>query len=73
MKARDTYRTWKRIEDDGGKGYELGAAQVWDNGAGFGRVQGRWAVEVDGKWLANVDSLADAKALAEAELKQEEN
>jgi len=54
--------TWQRIED----GYQSGNAQVFDNGAGVGPAKGsrRWAVVINGKWVANVDTLAAAKALA---------
>lgn len=56
---------WRRIED----GYERGNAQVTDNGGGFGpsKGSGRWAVTVNGKWIANEDTLAEAKARAERE------
>ena len=54
---------WERIED----GYQRGSAQVFDNGAGVGPAKGskRWAVIVSGRWVANVDTLAEAKRLAE--------
>lgn len=56
---------WTRIED----GYAYGErVRVWDNGAGLGPAagSGRWAVEVDGKWLSNEDTLKDAKFRAES-------
>jgi hypothetical protein len=63
---RSTMSTrWHRIEE----GYESGNARIFDNGAGLGPTKGggRWAVEVDGKWLANVDTLDEAKRLARGE------
>lgn len=66
--------TWKRTEDGD---YELvapgsssPAAFVFDNGAGVGpsKGSGRWAVaDALGKWIENVDTLRDAKAMAERE------
>lgn len=59
--------TWRRADDRLGEGYVASyALAVWDNGNGYGssRGSGRWAVEVDGKWIANVDTLDEAKALA---------
>lgn len=57
--------TWQRIDDGRSWGYRRadGAVCIYDNGAGLGRAagNGRWAVELHGKWLANVDTLADAK------------
>jgi hypothetical protein len=59
---------WRRVSDGRGDGYARGNARVWDNGNGFGssRGSGRWAVEVAGQWVANVDLLADAKTRAVA-------
>ena len=59
-------RKWTRIED----GYESDNARIWDNGAGLGPAAGggRWAVEIEGRWIANVDTLAQAKERVEAEL-----
>lgn len=53
---------WTRIED----GYESGEARILDNGGGLGpnRGSGRWAIEIAGRWVANVDSLDEAKAEA---------
>jgi hypothetical protein len=53
---------WTRIED----GYESGQARIYDNGSGVGpsKGSGRWAVEIANKWVANVDTLAEAKQLA---------
>lgn len=55
--------TWTRTED----GYAKGRVAIHDNGPGMGPARGsrRWAVEVDGKWLANVDTLAEAKSLGD--------
>jgi hypothetical protein len=57
---------WNRIED----GYETDGAAIYDNGNGFGSAKnsGRWAVEIEGRWIANVDYLSDAKTLAEKNL-----
>ena len=57
---------WKRIED----GYQSGRATILDNGAGVGpsKGSGRWAVCIDGKWVANVDTLREAKNRATVEL-----
>ncbi len=51
---------WERIED----GYQNGTVTISDNGGGLGpsKGSGRWAVSVDGKWIANVDTLAEAEA-----------
>ena len=59
-------RKWTRIED----GYESDNARIWDNGAGLGPAAGggRWAVEIEGRWIANVDTLAQAKERVETEL-----
>ncbi len=58
--------TWKRIDDGRDWGYERndGAVKIFDNGAGLGSAKGngRWALELHGKWLANIDTLAEAKA-----------
>jgi hypothetical protein len=42
-----------------------GRGEVTDNGGGMGSSHGsgRWAVVIDGKWIANVDRLADAKTM----------
>jgi hypothetical protein len=58
----DERAAWARIED----GYLKGDARITDNGAGIGpaRGSGRWAVEIAGRWIANVDTLDEAKALA---------
>jgi hypothetical protein len=52
---------WERIED----GYRCGLVVIHDNGAGVGPSSGsgRWAVEYDGKWQANIDTLKEAKNL----------
>lgn len=57
--------TWQRT--DGGYQSADGRLVIYDNGSGFGpsRGSGRWAVEVDGRWLANVDTLTEAKRLAQ--------
>lgn len=57
---------WARIED----GYATDGAEIYDNGGGMGPAKGggRWAVEVGGKWVANIDTLAEAKALAAEKL-----
>lgn len=56
---------WQRTED----GYVRGDAEVTDNGAGVGPAKGsgRWAVTIAGRWIENVDTLAEAKRLAEGE------
>jgi GNAT superfamily N-acetyltransferase len=56
---------WSRIEDE--EGYERGSARIFDNGGGLGpaRGGGRWAVEIDGKWISNEDTLVQAKAKAD--------
>jgi hypothetical protein len=69
MSAAKTYMNttkWQRISDSAGDGYANGEARIWDNGAGMGssRDSGRWAVEIAGTWVANVDTLAEAKTLA---------
>jgi hypothetical protein len=63
---RNPKMKWTRIEDDGGRGYQSGNTQVWDNGAGVGAAagSGRWALLIDGRWVANLDTLAAAKAQA---------
>lgn len=61
-----TTAKWTRTDD----GFALGTrALVHDNGGGFGpsKGSGRWAVIVDGKWVANIDKLVDAKAIAARE------
>jgi hypothetical protein len=57
---------WSRTAD----GYESGRARIYDGGRGFGpaRGGGRWALYVDGIWIANIDYLADAKARAVQEI-----
>jgi hypothetical protein len=62
MKMQVEVVKWTRIED----GYKAGRAQIFDNGQGVGpsKDSGRWAVTVDGRWIANADTLRDAKALA---------
>ena len=64
----DTMKTatetrWARIAD----GYARGEWVIWDNGAGLGPAEGsgRWAVCRDGRWIANMDYLADAKRFAD--------
>lgn len=54
--------TWTRTED----GYRSGTIQITDNGKGLGPAKGsgRWAVTIEGKWVANVDTLAEAKDYA---------
>jgi hypothetical protein len=48
-------------------GYVKGNARIDDNGGGLGPAKGsgRWAVTWAGWWVANVDTLAEAKALAD--------
>jgi hypothetical protein len=50
---------WKRIED----GYASSRCAIYDNGAGVGPTKGggRWALEIDGQWVANIDTLREAK------------
>lgn len=61
--------TWRRADD----GYRSadGRLAIHDNGPGRGpsRGSGRWAVEVDGRWLVNADTLAEAKRLAGDQLR----
>ena len=59
---------WERIAD----GYRLGNIDITDNGKGLGssKDSGRWAVTIAGKWVANIDTLAEAKAYAAAELRR---
>lgn len=68
----ETKRKWTRMTDPRRPfdGYETEGAEVTDNGNGFGSTvgSGRWAVTVRGRWLANVDGLVEAKALAERTL-----
>lgn len=66
MLATQGGMNWTRHDD----GYESGRAKIYDNGGGLGpsKGSGRWAVEVDGKWVANVDTLAAAKQRAADEL-----
>lgn len=57
--------TWQRTLD----GYERRGTvhvEITDNGGGFGRAKGsgRWALTVDGRWIENLDTLAEAKARA---------
>jgi hypothetical protein len=61
-----TTHKWHRFDDQRGVGYRTDGAEIYDNGGGLGpsRGSGRWAVEVGGKWIANVDTLAEAKATA---------
>lgn len=58
---------WTRLDTGSSLGYVSGDGRVvlHDNGGGLGssKGSGRWAVEVDGKWLANVDTLVEAKTL----------
>lgn len=51
-------------------GYRLGRIDITDNGGGFGPAKdsGRWALLLDGRWLRNLDTLAEAKAAGVAEL-----
>jgi hypothetical protein len=57
-----TTQNWQRTSD----GYRRGPVEIHDNGAGLGPAtgSGRWAVELDGEWIANVDTLDAAKDLA---------
>lgn len=59
--------TWTRIDTGSALGYERGRYQIFDNGAGLGPSQGsgRWALVIDGRWVANLDTLALAKAAAD--------
>jgi hypothetical protein len=59
-----TEKTWTRISDSAGDGYQRGNVKIWDNGKGFGSVRGsgRWAVEINGYWVANIDTLSEAKS-----------
>lgn len=58
-----THLRWSRLPD----GYTSGPWAIYDNGPGLGptRGSGRWAVEHNGRWVANIDTLADAKRYAE--------
>jgi hypothetical protein len=60
------------VDESSGVGYRSadGRLGVWDNGGGMGssRGSGRWAVELDGQWIANVDTLPIAKQRAVDEL-----
>jgi len=61
---------WTRMKGGGyvaiGHGRLGHTMRVDDNGGGKGPAKGagRWAVMVDCGWVANVDTLDDAKALA---------
>ena len=57
---------WHRLDSPAYDGYELGSWQITDNGAGVGpsKGSGRWALVYCGKWIANYDTLAEAKAAA---------
>lgn len=59
--------TWKRYKDQQGDGYARENALIWDNGAGMAGAagNGRWAVIIDGRWVAHIDTLAEAKAEAD--------
>lgn len=61
---------WSRRGDKDGYDHSSGRASIYDNGAGVGPASGgkRWAVEIDGKWKENVDTLDEAKARVEQEL-----
>ena len=56
---------WQRTS----AGYRSGTFDITDNGGGFGPAKGngRWAVSSYGRWLRNLDTLAEAQAFAEAE------
>lgn len=60
--------TWQRFDETFKTGYRLGDVEVTDNGAGMGpaRGAGRWALSVGGRWVANIDFLADAKRIGQA-------
>lgn len=51
---------WTRTD----AGYRCGCVEITDNGGGFGAAKdgGRWALLLSGRWVANIDLLADAKA-----------
>ena len=59
--------TWSRFDTGADLGYERGEARIFDNGDGFGRARGsgRWALELGGLWIANLDTLAEAKGRAD--------
>ena len=59
-------RKWTRFDEPDAIGYESGNARIYDNGPGVGPTKGggRWALEIDGKWVANIDTLAQAKERA---------
>lgn len=42
-----------------------GRAVISDNGGGFGPAagSGRWAVTIDERWIANIDTLVEAKSV----------
>lgn len=46
-----------------------GRVEIFDNGGGMGpsKDSGRWALEIDGRWIANLDTLAAAKTAGEQE------
>lgn len=63
---------WTRIDDGRDLGYQTGGLSsphlaLYDNGGGLGpaRGSGRWSVYVGGYPLARVDTLAEAKRVAE--------
>lgn len=72
MQGMETTKRYQRITSGSYDGYcipDLGV-EITDNGAGFGRAEGsgRWAVVIDGRWIANEDTLKAAKARVTAEL-----
>lgn len=54
---------WEKIEE----GYKRGPVELLDNGGGYGpqRGNGRWALMFRGRWIANIDYLAEAKQRGE--------
>jgi hypothetical protein len=62
MNATTPARTWTRTPD----GYRAGDAEITDNGAGLGPAagSGRWALTIAGRWVENLDTLAEAKVAA---------
>lgn len=57
---------WQRIDTGSTLGYRSGDYWLNDNGAGVGSAKGsgRWAVMLGNTWLANIDTLAEAKQYA---------
>ena len=64
METTRNTEKWERIED----GYQRGPWMILDNGKGLGSAKdsGRWAVMYEGRWIRNVDTLAEAKQVAQS-------